>query len=514
MEQLVRFRMLSSALVLDEYRALLFAVLDEDNMSVFSSMIFNHCLKQLKTQNGSNRLQIHTIIQKVTDILSQREPNDSNQDDDTSDDESDAESRESSNTSVVQIRNHILDCADNLIQQIASYLPCKSYSNFQCCCRSIFYAANSPSSLYELTCNTYHMDLTKCFNSDSMHGKQLFMKRFERIQKLSISDNYEYIVMIRFKNLKHLKLTLQETHAEQYLSKKTFNFATITHLDIDIYSITYSEIDFSEYNYFFDIINRCKGLRTLIVNGINIDDDDARSLSLSQRFANLEPLSNLYGLEFEKAVCLDTRIVLKDICNTLQSLSIFNPHHKVDGLTFSNLVQLDLQYPTPNETIAIIKGTKRLKRLNVFDFFDEYDIETDTSYRLAFEKIFELRTLEYLYIRHDDNEYGISSLTDWIESASHKKRDVLKLEFDIHFWKPSTSNEIVRICNAVSSLNTHHFKLIFQYYRCAFCRDLTTLNEWLDTVSNVLFVDRKEEETLVISNREYVKSILTNSNTT
>eukprot|EP01083_Nonionella_stella_P160206 523452_1 len=122
MEQLVRFRMLSSALVLDEYRALLFAVLDEDNMSVFSSMIFNHCLKQLKTQNGSNRLQIHTIIQKVTDILSQREPNDSNQDDDTSDDESDAESRESSNTSVVQIRNHILDCADNLIQQIASYI--------------------------------------------------------------------------------------------------------------------------------------------------------------------------------------------------------------------------------------------------------------------------------------------------------------------------------------------------------------------------------------------------------
>eukprot|EP01083_Nonionella_stella_P218806 784292_1 len=174
-------------------------------MEVFSSMIFNHCLKQLKSPNGQNGLQIDAINQEITEIVSRRKLNQINTSFDNLEDD---ENIETDNTSESYQPLKITDCADNLIQEIASYLPFKSYSNFQCCCRSIFYAANSPSSLYELT---WHTDLTKCFSSDSMHGKQLFMKRFERIQKLSFfADNYEYIVMIRFKNLKHLKLILQE----------------------------------------------------------------------------------------------------------------------------------------------------------------------------------------------------------------------------------------------------------------------------------------------------------------
>eukprot|EP01083_Nonionella_stella_P283026 963246_1 len=237
MEQLVRVRMLSSKLSLDEYRALLSTVLDENNMEEFSSMIFNRCLKQLKTPDGRNGLEIDSINQEITDIISRRKSNRTS--DDAADDETDNESYQSLN---------IIDCGDNLIQEIAAYLPFKSYSNFQSCCRSTFYAANSPSSLYELKAST---DLTKCFNSDSIHEKQLFMKRFERIQKLSIQDfsntdnYYKCISMIRFRNLKHLELFLSERHAEHYLSKNTFNFATITHLDIYL-------DDFYEYNYFFD----------------------------------------------------------------------------------------------------------------------------------------------------------------------------------------------------------------------------------------------------------------------
>eukprot|EP01083_Nonionella_stella_P170577 580794_1 len=325
MEQLVRFRMLSSTLSLDEYRALLSNVLTENNMEEFSSMIFKHCLKRLKASNDMHGLQIDTINQEIAHIISQRKSNptfDHVHDDDISDDKSD----------IHQPLN-ITDCGDNLIQEIASFLPFKSYSNFQCCCRSIFYAANSPSSLYELDST---IDLTKCLNPhcQSMHQIQLFMKRFERVQKLSIArKNEKYISMLRFRNLKHLQLRSPFTlyHYDTY----NINFDTITHLDI----CNDPSLDF---------IKRCKNLLSLDFAGVT--DVDA-TFSLSQQFANLECLPNLNHLALRSQTYVDTRIVLKDICNTLQSLAIYSPKHKVEGLTFTNLVELYLGQASAEEII-------------------------------------------------------------------------------------------------------------------------------------------------------------------
>eukprot|EP01083_Nonionella_stella_P253617 872498_1 len=188
MEQLIRFRLLTSTLSLDEYRSLLCNVLDDSNMDEFSSMIFNHFHTKLTQPNveqtqTSSELQMDIINQHASSIISQRnlkQTIDNVQNEETN----------SERTTPTQPLN-MTDCADAIIREIASYLPFKSYSNFQSCSRSIFYAANSPSTLYEFDSN---VDLAKCFNTENNHQIQLFMKRFERIQKLVVNGrNDKYI---------------------------------------------------------------------------------------------------------------------------------------------------------------------------------------------------------------------------------------------------------------------------------------------------------------------------------
>eukprot|EP01083_Nonionella_stella_P316946 1151883_1 len=225
----------------------------------------------------------------------------------------------------------------------------------------------------------------------------IVMKRFERVQKLSIArKNEKYISMLRFRNLKHLQLRSPFTlyHYDTY----NINFDTITHLDI----CNDPSLDF---------IKRCKNLLSLDFAGVT--DVDA-TFSLSQQFSNLECLPNLNHLALRSQIHVDTRIVLKDICNTLQSLAIYSPKHKVEGLTFTNLVDLYLGQASAKEIISIVETTKHLKRLNLMYLLEESDI----SYGLAFERMFELSTLEYVYIIHDlDYDIQISQLTRWIESS-------------------------------------------------------------------------------------------------
>eukprot|EP01083_Nonionella_stella_P245279 852741_1 len=131
MEQFIKFRLQADTLSLGEYRRFICNVLNESNMQEFSSMIFNHLHQKWKKQTEeqpSNGLQIHQINHEISNIVSQRQMNEQN------DTENDSEIVEPIQTNI----NHLTDV---LIQEIASYLPFKSYSNFQSCCRSIFYAA-------------------------------------------------------------------------------------------------------------------------------------------------------------------------------------------------------------------------------------------------------------------------------------------------------------------------------------------------------------------------------------
>eukprot|EP01083_Nonionella_stella_P272134 922593_1 len=131
MEQFIKFRLQADTLSLDEYRRFICNVLDDSNLQEFSSMIFGHFHQKWKKQTEeqpSNGLQMHQINHEISNIVSQRQMNE---------------------TETEPIRTDINHLTDVLIQEIASYLPFKSYSNFQSCCRSIFYAANTPSALYE-----------------------------------------------------------------------------------------------------------------------------------------------------------------------------------------------------------------------------------------------------------------------------------------------------------------------------------------------------------------------------
>eukprot|EP01083_Nonionella_stella_P092066 257577_1 len=500
MEKLVRFRMLSSALSLDEYRGLLSSVLDENTMQAFSSMIFNHCLKQLKTQNERNDvLQIDMVNQTITDIVLQRKFNQTslNAKADESDDESNSH----------QPLN-ITDCADNIIQEIASYLPSKSYSIFQCCCRSIFYAANSPSSLYAF--DGWRVDLSKGFDADNTHQIQLFMKRFERIQQLRVitcDTNKKYIRMIRFRNLKHLRLNPSADDLELYLSQNIFNFDSITHLDIAYF-------ENAQHLSPLEIIKRCKNLRSLEISGLHVWDDvtvNDGDLSLTEQFQNLECLPNLYHFDMDcSESVIDTNTILKSMCNTLRSLMIWNPERQhVEGVAFNNLVELGLQSPTPKGIISAIRTTKHLQRLKLFFLL------WDESYHLAFENIFELNTLESLYIQcGEDSEVQtvvetiqFSQLIRWIElslTSLHRQRDMLKLELncvDLSIQPEHINEAIVRMWNAVSSCHTRHFMLIYTFARASQRVDSIALNEYLDSISWAFSVDRNLPGKIVIANK-------------
>eukprot|EP01083_Nonionella_stella_P130558 396227_1 len=144
MEQFIKFRLQAETLSLDEYRTLLCNVLDESNVEEFSRMIFNHFYHKWQKQTEkqpSTGLQMHQINHEISNIVSQRPMN--NKETDSEDDHDDVQ--ETNNNLPQPIQTNINDLTDVLIQEIASYLPFKSYSNFQSCCRSIFYAANTPS---------------------------------------------------------------------------------------------------------------------------------------------------------------------------------------------------------------------------------------------------------------------------------------------------------------------------------------------------------------------------------
>eukprot|EP01083_Nonionella_stella_P253616 872496_1 len=109
MEQLVRFRLLSSTLSLDEYRSLLCNVLHDTNMDEISSMIFNHFLTKLRKQNAeqtSNELQMSSINQEISSIISQRKSKQTSDNDNGQDVDTNSESE-----TQTQLPLNITDCA-------------------------------------------------------------------------------------------------------------------------------------------------------------------------------------------------------------------------------------------------------------------------------------------------------------------------------------------------------------------------------------------------------------------
>eukprot|EP01083_Nonionella_stella_P110014 321593_1 len=106
------------------------------------------------------------------------------------------------------------------------------------------------------------------------------------------------------------------------------------------------------------VLTRCTNLVTLAIGPVDNN-------TFSQRFTELESLSTLQCLVLERDTNIDPRILLKNISNTLQALSIHSSKHKVDGMTFHNLVELHLHQTSSQEIVSIVKTTKRLKRLFV-----------------------------------------------------------------------------------------------------------------------------------------------------
>eukprot|EP01083_Nonionella_stella_P170576 580788_1 len=485
MEQLVRFRMLSSTLTLDEYRALLSTVLNENTMEEFSSMIFSHCLKQLQTQNGRNGLQIDTINQEITDIVSERKLNQTSDNSFAQDDATDNESEPLT----------IIGCGNNLIQEIASYLPFKSYSNFQSCCRSIFYAANSPSSLYELHWNR---DFQKRLDGHNKHQLQSFMKRFERVQKLYLYDQYslktKYISMTRFTNLKHLAIEDSVNGINKYLSENILHWDIITHLDL------------CNCDDALILIKRCKNLRSLGIayfpSDVYFPPGSGDKVTSNQQALDFECLSNLYALELGCYVYIDTRIVPKNICTTLQALTFYPKQHNLDGLAFDNLVELGLRMASSNDILSTIKRTKRLKCLQLFK--PSFSRETDTSFGLAFEKILELSALEYCYVELDERCFWpFIFCIDSIESALINKKDILKLEIDIKYVELLSHKiyEAIVTIWKVFSCYARHFMLIFVFKKGKHTAVTESLNQWLNSTPNTLFVDTKTAGMVVVSNK-------------
>eukprot|EP01083_Nonionella_stella_P181571 650827_1 len=171
----------------------------------------------------------------------------------TDDKEIDSEDGETDDQSPQPpIQTNINHLTDVLIQEIASYLPFQSYSNFQSCSRSILYAANTPSTLHQLDYSIY---LDACINTKDECQIKSFMKRFERVQALSIdgfNEKYIQLMPAQFKNVKHLKL-----HFVHGFESYGINWKEIRILDCVGYVWNENAVA---------IIKRCNNLSSLFLN--------------------------------------------------------------------------------------------------------------------------------------------------------------------------------------------------------------------------------------------------------
>eukprot|EP01083_Nonionella_stella_P152556 489209_1 len=444
-------------------------------MEEFSCMIFNYLHQKWRKQTEeapSNGLQINTINHEISNIVSHRQLN-------RNDTETDSHGDEPEPPNPLPIQTNINDLTDVLVQEIASYLPFKSYSNFQSCCRSIFYAANTPSALYELDDN---IKIDGCINTANVYQRKAFMKRFERVQKLAVpysrssfdpNDNEEYIQLISFMNLKYLRLYFP-VDIEPYVSKNMFKWNEIRTLDFA-----------GDTDNACEIIKRCTNLSTLVLNEINDDEN---------KLANLNCLSNLQCLVLLQDMNVDTRIMLKNICNTLQSLTVTPSQHNLDGLPFPQLVELCLIDPEPNDLSSIIKRTKHLKRLRLSIFAIDH-LYRDLK-KFSFRSVFELDTLEYFYIDCALSEASFLSSVRSIETSFHQKRDTLKLKLTFRIakkWKNSTLTPdkvhvaILRTFNTLCTWCTGDLMLLVEMHSGEY-KELKALNEWLNNISNAYFV--------------------------
>eukprot|EP01083_Nonionella_stella_P313252 1123687_1 len=479
MEQFIKFRLQADTLSLDEYRCFICNVLNESNLQEFSSMIFKHVHQKWKKQTEeqpSNGLQMHHINHEISNIVSQRQMNETE-----TDSEDDATNDKSPQPEPTQTNIH--HQTDVVVQEIASYLPFKSYSNFQSCCRSIFYAANTPSTLYELDGN---MNFADCINTENTYHVKAFMKRFERVQRLTITDDHEqYIRLVPFRNVKYLELYFPRA-IEPYVSDNLFinNWNAIRILNFA-----------GNLNHALELIKRCPNLSTLVVDEIEDEQNQLAELVGSR--------CNLQCLVLRCEAIVDTRVMLKKICNSLRSFSARLSLHNTDGMAFHNLVELYLIYPTPQGITSMLQATKNLKRLTLF----MHPQRSSAGFASCFRKILELRTLEYFCFRC--GRELLLQYTRLVETSFHQKRDTLKLKLIVCTGiDEPTSDDIhgatLRILNTLYTWCTRDFMLIVRLHSYDY-KELTALDRWLNDLSNrfSVHVDKtiKSRPKLIISNK-------------
>eukprot|EP01083_Nonionella_stella_P118014 352158_1 len=500
MDKFIRFRMQADTLSVDEYRSFLSNIINESNMNEFSSMIFKHLIQktnpkgmQIDTINeGISSIisqrnvanddmekgsQIDTINEGISSIISQRNvANDDMEKGSQIDTINEGISSSISQPNVVNDdtekdsdtdNNEIqsLDLfPDSLIQEIGSFLPFKCYSNFQCTSRSIFYAANNPFAIQQLD----NVDLQECFHLSHVHGLESYMQRFQRVRKLIIgAKNYLFIPVIKFKNV------------EQLTFDRSCNDTSVNGniLKLDWRQIRFLTLDFAAFD-------------------------------ISDYFLATKCLSNVQHLVLG-SVGFEPNNFLKYIGNQLKSLSMdmYAVDYSFDGVTFHELEELEIFDSLEIEVTSILKVTKCLKRLTI------YDINEDCFTQNGFEQIFALDLLEYVYVYWTGND--ILDLVQCIEAGFHKKRDNLILE--IKYWNDhfhvftgdKLQETVVRLSNTLQFWHTSKFMLRFSF---KFGREkeneMEPLNLWLGNISNMFYVNKVlsdcgEQNTIIIANKSY-----------
>eukprot|EP01083_Nonionella_stella_P169595 575435_1 len=475
MDKFIRFRM--HTLSVDEYRSFLSNIINESNMNEFSSMIFKHLIQKTNPKG----MQIDTINEGISSIISQRNvANDDMEKGSQIDTINEGISSSISQPNVVNDdtekdsdtdNNEIqsLDLfPDSLIQEIGSFLPFKCYSNFQCTSRSIFYAANNPFAIQQLD----NVDLQECFHLSRVHCLESYMQRFQRVRKLIIgAKNYLFIPVIKFKNV------------EQLTFDRSCNDTSVNGniLKLDWRQIRFLTLDFAAFD-------------------------------ISDYFLATKCLSNVQHLVLG-SVGFEPNNFLKYIGNQLKSLSMdMNPVDyrldikRFDGVTFHELEELEIFDSLEIEVTSILKVTKCLKRLTI------YDINEDCFTQNGFEQIFALDLLEYVDVYWTGND--ILDLVQCIEAGFHKKRDnlILEIKYDDHdhlFTGDKLQATVMRLSNTLQFWHTSKFMLRFSFkFGRVKENEMEPLNLWLGNISNMFYVNKVlsdcgEQNTIIIANKSY-----------
>ena len=218
MDSLIKFAMLFDSLNQTEKQSFVNNIIQLCGMDFIKKVLFGHFSHKILSHRYYDQNHLKLMNETVSEIIHAREPNTIATNDGDED---------------IDVSNSMLldDLTPPLLSNIASFLQCNEYNNFQSLNRRVYIGANSPFSLQKLSLITKRTNYWESLWTDKL--KQLTSL------ELTMSDFNHFINPIfmdsQFLNLKELRLSgcYTDQSMQSFLTQNCIDLEQIQRLHLD-----------------------------------------------------------------------------------------------------------------------------------------------------------------------------------------------------------------------------------------------------------------------------------------